>query len=131
MVQHATTQETVCQLLTSPEIGAQPLRYSCNDMVAVDRIIEETYKMERYIDAQSGGPGEGWFRIVLTPEEAREQIRAGNMAVVLGIETSDLFDCFLTARGDAKRCTEADVVAKLDDYYAPGRESSVPGAQNG
>ena len=120
MVQHATTQETVCQLLTSPEIGAQPLRYSCNDMVAVDRIIEATYDMERYIDAQSGGPGEGWFRIVLTPEEAREQIRDGKMAVVLGIETSDLFDCFLTARGDAKRCTEADVVAKLDDYHARG-----------
>ena len=120
VVQHATTQETVCQLLTSPEIGAQPFRYSCNDMVAVDRIIEATYDMERYIDAQSGGPGEGWFRIVLTPEEAREQIRAGKMAVVLGIETSDLFDCFLTARGDAKRCTEADVVAKLDDYHARG-----------
>jgi len=57
VVQHATTQETVCQLLTSPEIGAQPFRYSCNDMVAVDRIIEATYDMERYIDAQSGGPG--------------------------------------------------------------------------
>lgn len=118
VVQHATTQETICQLLTS--IGAQPQRYSCNDMVAVDRIIEATYAMERYIDAQSGGPGEGWFRIVFTPEEAREQIRAGKLAVVLGIETSDLFDCFLVPRGDFERCTEADVVARLDEYHARG-----------
>jgi hypothetical protein len=55
--------------------------------------------MERYIDAQSGGPGKGWFRVVETPKQARAVILEGKMAVVLGIEISNLFDCFLTPRG--------------------------------
>lgn len=118
LVQHATTNQVLCQLVTG--IGANPKRYDCNDMIAVDRIIESTYAMERYIDALAGGPGEGWFRIVFTPEEAREQIKAGNLAVVLGIETSDLFDCFLVPFGEFSKCTEADVLAKLDEYYDRG-----------
>jgi hypothetical protein len=118
LVQHATTNEVLCQLVTG--IGANPKRYDCNDMVAVDRILESTYAMERYIDALSGGPGKGWFRIVFSPGEAREQIKAGKLAVVLGIETSDLFDCFLVPFGTFSKCTEADVVAKLDEYHTRG-----------
>jgi hypothetical protein len=118
LVQDATTNQVLCQLVTG--IGANPKRYDCNDMVAVDRIIEATYGLERYIDALSGGPGKGWFRIVFSPAEAREQIKAGKLAVVLGIETSDLFDCFLVPFGEFSKCTEADVIAKLDDYHARG-----------
>ncbi|MEH6591528.1 MAG: hypothetical protein V7746_14805 [Halioglobus sp.] len=118
MVQHATTNELLCQLTAG--IGAQPKRYDCNDMVAVDRIIEETYALERYIDALSGGPGEGWFRIVFSPEQAREQIKLGRLAVVMGIETSDVFNCFLVPFGEFKPCTEADVNASLDEYYERG-----------
>ena len=55
LVQDATTNQVLCQLVTG--IGANPKRYDCNDMIAVDRIIEATYAMERYIDALSGGPG--------------------------------------------------------------------------
>jgi hypothetical protein len=54
--------------------GIQKSRYACDDMTAVDRIIDETYAMERYIDAHAGGPGLGWFRVVHTPAEAREVI---------------------------------------------------------
>jgi hypothetical protein len=39
---------------------------------------------------------------------------------VLGIETSVLFDCFLVPYGDFSKCTEADVVAKLDEYHDKG-----------
>ncbi len=118
MVQHVTTNQVLCELVVG--IGTQPLRESCNDMVTADRIIEDTYALERYIDAQMGGPGNGWFRVVSTPEAAREEIRAGNMAVVLGIEVSDLFDCFLVPFGGFERCSEADVVARLDEYYDKG-----------
>lgn len=118
LVQHATTNQVLCQLVTG--IGANPKRYDCNDMVAVDRILEATYALERYVDALAGGPGKGWFRIVFSPAEAREEIKAGNLAVVLGIETSDLFDCFLVPFGQFSKCTEEDVVAKLDDYYERG-----------
>ncbi len=124
LVQHATTNQVLCQFAVG--IGAQTSRYDCNDMVAVDRIIEETYALERYIDALAGGPGKGWFRIVFSPAQAREEIRAGKMAVVLGIETSDLFDCYLVPFGEFSKCTEADVVARLDQYYDKGVRALFP-----
>ncbi len=118
VVQHATTNSVICNL--SAGEGFQPTRYDCEDMTAVDRSIEETYSMERYIDAQSGGPGQGWFRVVQTPAEAREVIEKGKMAVILGIETSDLFNCHLTPRPDGPVCDEAYVVEQLDTYYERG-----------
>lgn len=124
IVQHATTNSKICELLAGD--GVQPIRYPCNDMVAVDRIFEETRRMERYIDAQAGGPGEGWFRIVESPEHAREVINEGKMAVLLGIETSNLFDCLLTPYLGIGRCTEEDVVEALDYYYEQGVRAIFP-----
>jgi microsomal dipeptidase-like Zn-dependent dipeptidase len=118
VVQHATTNQIICDLIAGG--GIQPTRYACNDMVAVDRIIQETYNMQAYIDAQEGGPGRGWFRIVTSPDEARRVIRSGKMAVVLGIETSNLFNCFLVPSEEHPACTEQDVVEALDRYYALG-----------
>ena len=124
VVQHATTNAVICELIVGQ--GIQPARYSCDDMVAVDRIIEETRAMERYIDAQLGGPGMGWFRIVETPAEAREVIEAGNMAVILGIETSDLFSCLLVPRDEHPECDAAYVIEQLDKYYALGVRAMFP-----
>lgn len=124
VVQHATTNSVICHMTAGG--GIQPVRYSCDDMVAVDRIIEESYAMERYIDAQSRGPGTGWFRIVLSPAEAREVIAAGKMAVVLGIETSDLFRCRLTPYADDPVCDEAYVTSQLDAYHELGVRAIFP-----
>ncbi len=124
VIQHATTNQIICDQIAGG--GIQPVRYSCNDMVGVDRILEEVYEMQDYIDAQEGGPGEGWFRIVRSPEEAREVIQNGQMAVVLGIETSNLFDCFLTPPAGFPACTPEDVLAKLDDYHARGVRVMFP-----
>jgi len=118
VVQHAVSNQMICDFLGNG--GIQPIRYDCTDMVAVDRQIDEVYRMQDYIDAQEGGPGEGWFRIVKSPEEAREIIHAGKMAVVLGIETSNLFDCFLTPPDGFPACTEEYVADRLDDYYDRG-----------
>jgi microsomal dipeptidase-like Zn-dependent dipeptidase len=124
VVSHATTNSVLCELVTG--LGAQEVRYACNDMVAVDRIIAENYAMERYIDAQWGGPGRGWYRVVRTPAEARAVVEAGKLAVILGIETSNLFDCFLTPRDGIPACDEASVRAKLDDYYDRGIRAVFP-----
>jgi len=118
LVQHAMTMKFLCDLFVA--LGNEPARFECNDMVSVERIIEETYGLERYIDAQAGGPGQGWFRIVRSPAEAREVIRDGKLAVVLGIETSYLFDCFLVPPEGFAKCDEATVVEKLDEYYDKG-----------
>ncbi len=124
MVQHATTNSVLCELITG--LGAQSVRYSCNDMVAVERIITETYNLERYIDAQSGGPGRGWFRVVKTPAEARAVINSGKLAVLLGIETSNLFDCLLTPRPGMPTCDADHVRAELDRFYALGVRALFP-----
>ncbi|HKE20500.1 MAG TPA: hypothetical protein VKB80_36755 [Kofleriaceae bacterium] len=118
LVQHATTNSVLCDLITG--LGVQSVRYSCNDMVAVDRIIAETRNLERYIDAQSGGPGKGWFRIVENPADARAVITEGKLAVVLGIETSNLFDCFLTPPDGVAACDADTVRAELDRYHDLG-----------
>lgn len=118
LVQHATTNRVICELMVGS--NAQDVRYSCNDMVAADRQIEEAYNLERYIDAQSGGPGEGWFRIVTTPEEARQVISEGRLAVILGLEVSNLFDCYVTPPPGEVACTPERVTASLDRYYDLG-----------
>ena len=118
VVQHATTNEVICDISVGAELV--PGRYDCADMVGVDRQIDAAYAMERYIDAQAGGPGKGWFRIVTTPAEARAVIADGKMAVVLGIETSNLFDCYLSPRDDSPACDLDHVREQLDRYHDRG-----------
>lgn len=124
LVQHATTNSVICDFMVGQ--GYQPARYSCNDMVAVDRILDETFAMERYIDAQAGGPGQGFFRIVDSPERAREIVSEGKMAVVLGIETSNLFNCFSVKRAGMPTCNQEYISEQLDAYYARGVRALFP-----
>ncbi len=63
-------------------------RNSCDDMDSVRLQARRMYEFQDYVDAQFGGPGQGFYRIVKSPFEAREVINAGKMAVVMGIETS-------------------------------------------
>ena len=124
VVQHATTNAIICDFMVGE--GIQKSRYSCDDMTAVDRIIDEAYAMERYIDAQAGGPGLGWFRVVHTPAEARAVIEGGKLAAILGIETSNLFECKLTPGPDGPTCDEAYIEAQLDHYYDLGVRAIFP-----
>jgi hypothetical protein len=124
MVQHATGNSVMCELTVA--VGAQKTLYSCNDMVSVDHAIDRAWQLERYIDAQSGGPGKGWLRIVTSPAQAREVIGQGKLALVLGIEISNLFDCFLTPPTGYPKCDEAMVKQKLDDYRKRGVRAIFP-----
>jgi len=124
LVQHATSNSVICELSVGE--GIQSSRYDCSDMAAVDRIIDETRAMERYIDAQHGGEGLGWFRIVETPAEARSVVEEGKLAIVLGIETSDLFSCALTPKPGDPVCDEAWVEAELDAYHQRGVRALFP-----
>ena len=89
--------------------------YNCNEMDSVRRQAADLKHLETYIDAQSGGPGKGWFRIVSDPFQARRVVNAGKLAVVPGIEVSSLFDCGL--RLGVSPCTIADVDRGLDEAY--------------
>jgi hypothetical protein len=96
-----------------------PLKLNdCDEMASVRLQAQRIRELERYIDAQSGGPGKGWFRIVDDPFEARRVANEGKLAVVLGIEISEPFGCS-TLLGEPQ-CTEADIDAQLDELDALG-----------
>jgi hypothetical protein len=91
---------------------------SCNEMDGVRLQAQRIRELESYIDAQSGGPGEGWFRIVTDPFEAREVINDGKLAVVLGIEVSVPLDCGQVL--DMPQCDEAEIAQRLDEVWDLG-----------
>jgi hypothetical protein len=93
-------------------------RNSCNEMDGVRLQAQRVFELQDYIDAQSGGPGEGWYRVVTSPAQAREAINAGRMAVVLGIEISELFDCREVL--DVPQCSEQEIDERLDEVFDMG-----------
>ncbi|HEX2058132.1 MAG TPA: hypothetical protein VHI71_07160 [Actinomycetota bacterium] len=93
-------------------------RNSCNEMDGVRLQARRIRELERYVDAQSGGPGEGWFRIVDDPFEAREVINDGKLAVVLGMEVSVPLDCGITR--DVPRCPADEIDERLQEVYDLG-----------
>lgn len=118
IVQHAVANQVICELQRAQHPLAD--RYQCDEMVSVRQSIEATYALERYIDAQYGGEGEGFFRVVKSPAEARAVIREGKLAVILGIETSKLFNCMHTVIPERPSCTPEQVTAELDAIYELG-----------
>ncbi len=92
IVNDLVDNETLCELQRNAV--NDPTR-DCNSMNNAGRQAGTMYAMEDYIDSQYGGPGKGFFQIVHSPAEAREVIKDGKIAVVLGIEISNLFDCKL------------------------------------
>ncbi len=97
-------------------------RNSCDDMDSIRLQARDMYEFQDYVDAQFGGPGKGFYRIVKTPFEARRVINAGKMAVVMGIETSIPFGCTvkIVLGKDLPACDEADIDASLDEMRAIG-----------
>ena len=85
--------ETLCELQRNAR--GEP-GIDCNPMNNAGNQAGSMYAMQDYIDAQYGGRGEGWFQIVHDAAEARSVIEAGKMAVILGIEISNLLNCKLT-----------------------------------
>ena len=66
---------------------------NCDEMETVRRSLAAIQQLQRYVDAQAGGPGKGFFQIVTNPYEARRVINQGRMAVVLEVEISEPFGC--------------------------------------
>jgi len=62
----------------------------------------------------------GWFKVVKSPQEARQAIANGQLAVVLGIEEANLFGC-----SDGK-CTIDYVQSQLGEYFDRGVRHIFP-----
>jgi microsomal dipeptidase-like Zn-dependent dipeptidase len=91
---------------------------SCNEMDSVRLQAKRVFELQDYIDAQNGGPGEGWYRVVSTPAQARQVIHAGRLAVLLGVENSALFDC--EEKLYVPQCTKEQIDDRLQEIHDMG-----------
>ncbi len=90
----------------------------CDETQSITAQIRTLKAMQDYVDAQSGGAGQGWFRLVYTPAQARRVIAAGKLAVIIGIESSDLFGCSVTS--GRTPCTKARIDRGIRTYARLG-----------
>jgi microsomal dipeptidase-like Zn-dependent dipeptidase len=98
----AVNSEFLCiaaQLGSTSRSG--PRTSTCLDPPAIDAQLQAAHDLEKEIDTTSGGPGKGWYRIVTTPEQARQVIGDGKLAVVLGVESANAYGtCQVYSRGN-------------------------------
>ena len=116
IVMHAVNNKLLCDY--TDRFGV----FSCEDMDNVDGQLDMAKSLEAFIDGQSGGPGLGWYRIAYSATEARHIINSGKMAVVLGIEVDNLFDCSV----NSSSCDASHVTTELDRYYGKGVRHLFP-----
>jgi len=120
VVTNVTGNPAFCQILSAVNLGKA--EGGCTGVDAVKLQTDYIYAMQDYIDAQEGGPGKGWFRVVTTPTQARQVIADNKMAIVLGIEHGDLFNC----RESNTDCTPAYIDQQIDAVYDMGIRSIFP-----
>ncbi|GAA1925101.1 hypothetical protein GCM10009775_16750 [Microbacterium aoyamense] len=97
---------------------------SCNEMEQLRLQAQYLVDMQDYIDAQSGGPGKGFFRIAKTPADVRAIAAQGKLAVIVGVENSELFGCRQIL--DVPQCTTAQIDAGLDELQSWGVSNIYP-----
>ena len=110
-VAQAVEDEPLCTI--------EPKRsHSCSETDTIELEIDRMRAMQRYVDAQSGGPGRGWFRLVYDPAQARKVIARGKLAVVIGVEASDPFGC--SVRLEQPQCDRPAIDRGLARYLQLG-----------
>uniref|UniRef100_UPI003D944669 sphingolipid ceramide N-deacylase n=1 Tax=Gordonia sp. B7-2 TaxID=3420932 RepID=UPI003D944669 len=96
-----------------------PLRdQPCDEMASIRIQHRMLLGLQDYIDAQAGGRGRGFLRIVSTAADARRVIAAGKLAVTLGIEVSEPFGCRSIA--GRPQCDRAAIDRGLDELRGMG-----------
>ena len=117
MVNHLVANEMLCNVW--PVKGND-----CNEMTNARLQYDLVLELQDYIDAQEGGPGRGFFRIVTSPAEARAVIEEGKLAVINGTEMEKVFDCgeFL----DSPECSEQQIDERLAQWYDMGLRAIFP-----
>ncbi len=114
LVNDLVTNGVICSVYFFKDRG-------CDEMTAIRLEAQKTYDMQAFIDKMYGGPGKGWFRIVTSSDQAREVIKQGKLAVVMGVETSEPFGCKQIL--DVAQCSKEDIDRGLDELYKLGVRS--------
>ncbi|HEY6638925.1 MAG TPA: hypothetical protein VIZ61_14705 [Solirubrobacterales bacterium] len=117
VVAQTVEDEAICEI--------EPVRvHSCDETEAVREQIQTLRDLQAYVDAQAGGKGKGWFRLVYNPRQAREAIERGKLAVLIGIESSNLFGC--SERLDLPQCGKRDIDRGISRARRLGVRSVFP-----
>ena len=98
--------------------------HSCDETDTIKLAIERLHGLQDYVDAQSGGRGKGFFRLVTTPEQARRAIERGKLAVLIGVESSNPFGCRL--ENGQPKCTKGQIDAGIALLAGLGVRSVFP-----
>jgi hypothetical protein len=117
MVNDLVENRALCEIYPLKQNG-------CNEMQSAYQQAEDMHALQNYVDAQFGGPGKGFLRIVDDPAEARAVVNDGKLAMVLGIEVSEVLDC--GQFNGVPRCTTAQIDAELDRLHGIGVRSLFP-----
>ncbi|KEI70021.1 ricin-type beta-trefoil lectin domain protein [Endozoicomonas elysicola] len=121
MVTHLVENEVLCKVQSTVNPGSWVNPNSCDTMDSIRLQIQSLNDMQDYIDAQAGGPGKGFFQIVTSPQEARQVMANGQMAVLMGVEASETFNC-----GQKDKCNRNTVENALNELYDLGVRSIYP-----
>jgi microsomal dipeptidase-like Zn-dependent dipeptidase len=128
MLNHVTLADAIALILTgglSTFVTAPNISYwayntdpDCLDKDTAEYQAKETLNMQDWIDNNVGdgrnsGPGTGWFRVVKSPAEARSVIAQGKLAVVIGMEVDNPFECTVENTG----CNQIYIMNQLRHYY--------------
>jgi microsomal dipeptidase-like Zn-dependent dipeptidase len=117
VVAQTVEDQSICEI--------EPVQnHSCDETEAVREQVETLRELQAYVDAQAGGPGRGWFRLVYNPRQARRVIERGKMAVLIGIESSNLFGC--SEKMGVPQCTKADIDRGIRDARRLGVRTVFP-----
>ncbi len=126
-----TNIEALCEF--GRDATGSQLRYEgevdCKDMSIGMKQVKYAFVIQDYIDAQYGGPGKGFFRIVKDPTEAREVIADGKLAVIPGLEFSNVFGCNVTFNPDGsetRHCTREQIDEQIDMAWEAGVRHIYP-----
>jgi microsomal dipeptidase-like Zn-dependent dipeptidase len=126
MVMLAVNNEFACAT------SKHPPGYNCSySMPGIDAQLDAAKAFEAWHKTQPGG---GWFKIVSSAADAEQAIVAGNLAVILGIESDTLFGCKRLPYSGPKQpgtfsrqsCTPDFVNGEVDKYYAKGARYIFP-----
>lgn len=120
-VTHLVENEVLCNVQSTINPAGWVGANSCNEMDSIRLQARRLREMQDYIDAQYGGPGKGFFRLVTTPAQARQVIADGKLAVVMGVEASETLNC-----GARDSCTIASIDAGLNELYNLGIRGMFP-----
>ena len=95
--------------------------HSCDETETIALEAERLRELQDYVDAQAGGRGRGFFRLVTSSKQARRTIERGQLAVLMGVESSSPFGC--SEFMGEPQCDREDVDRGIELYRRLGIRS--------